>query len=96
MSAYKLSDAARAAALELPSGSDLVAYFEERVPVGGFLSAVLENNLLKAAAAADNRNKSKLFEYASWLYNYAPVGSYGSREKVEAWIGGGGANPWEG
>jgi hypothetical protein len=62
-------------------------YFEQRVLPGGFLTAVLSNDLRAACEAADYVNQRLLFEHVSWLYNEAPVGSWGSESKVRAWIG---------
>lgn len=53
---------------------------------GSFLYAVLCNNLVEAAANADDVNKHALFEWASLLYNELPAGSWGSPEIVANWI----------
>lgn len=63
----------------------LAAYFETGRKVGDFLTAVLQNDLMLAASYADDHNHAYLVAYAKFLYNYAPTGSYGSREAVEAW-----------
>jgi len=58
--------------------------FEGRPP-GGFLTAVLRNELSQAVAAADNENLRALVPICMFLYNRMPSPSWGSREKVEAW-----------
>jgi len=61
-------------------------YFYRRVRPGGFLYAVLCNNLMEAASCADHINLHLLHIYAAFLYNEAPIGSYGSKENVEKWL----------
>jgi hypothetical protein len=61
-------------------------YLEEGIPPGSFLTAVLSNDLMEAAARADVANRCALFEWARWLHNEAPIGSYGSRKAVIAWF----------
>lgn len=64
----------------------LQRYIEHGVPPGSFMTAVLCNDLMDAAGRADDTNRRYLFEWAGWLYNYAPPACYGSPEKVKAWI----------
>lgn len=64
-------------------------YIEQRIQGGSFLHAVLCNDLMRAASAADDINRHKLFDYILWLHNYAPPACYGDREKVRAWLDGG-------
>lgn len=54
-------------------------------PVGGFLTAVLENNLVQSFNRADERNIAAMFDIVSYLYNHCPLDCYGSPAKVEAW-----------
>lgn len=61
-------------------------YIERGVRPGEFAQAILANDFVQAAAHADMINKGLLFEWASWLFNDAPAGCWGSKEKVEAWI----------
>jgi hypothetical protein len=61
-------------------------YLEQGIPPGGFLTAVLSNNLMEACAQADEANRRMLFEWACWLHNEAPIGSYGSRGAVAEWL----------
>ena len=61
-------------------------YFEEYIPTGSFLEAVLCNDLREAVAQADNDNIRNIPAFVNWLYNEAPAGSWGSREAYENWI----------
>jgi hypothetical protein len=61
-------------------------------PVGGFLTAVLSNDLVGAFAKADDINAKRMFDYANFLYNQAPIPAWGSKEKIEEWMEKGGMN----
>lgn len=63
----------------------LERYLEYGVIPGRFLTAILENNLVDAVAHADRVNKTSFREWASFLYNEMPAGSWGSKEKVRKW-----------
>lgn len=65
----------------------MTRYVEDRKDPGGFLSAVIRNDLLDAACRADRTNLPLLREYAQWFYNVAPYGCAGSPEKMRAWLG---------
>ena len=62
------------------------AYVEQGREPGGFLRAVLENNLSEACGRADHINQYKMDTWACWLYNECPVPAWGSPEAVDAWI----------
>lgn len=64
----------------------LVRYFADRIAPGSFLLAVLQNDFMKALGCADSANINCLKAYGMFLYDYAPLGSYGSRENVDAWL----------
>jgi len=64
----------------------LQRYIGHGEPVGGFLTAVLENDLIEACSRADDVNLENLPAYAAFLYARAPRDCYGSPEKVAAWI----------
>ena len=68
------------------------AYIETGRPVGGFLTAVLSNNLTESFARADIYNQSAMRSYALFLYNEAPVSCWGDLEAVHDWIEKGGLN----
>lgn len=65
-------------------------YFERGVAAGGCLMAILENDLMQAFARADNETMRNMHGIVQWLYNEAPIGSYGSKELVRKWIEKGG------
>ena len=44
------------------------------------------SDLREACMRADESNKHRLFDYISWLYNYAPRGSWGSHDTVVEWM----------
>lgn len=55
-----------------------------RLP-GGFLTAVLENDLRGAVTHADAESYRLLPAILRWLTWKVPYACWGSREKVEAW-----------
>ena len=70
----------------------LQRYIENGIVPGDFLTAVLENNLMRALGRADEINRYRLFEIASFLYNVAPSQCYGSPHAVKEWSTLGGLN----
>ncbi len=64
----------------------LQRYATDRNPVGDFLTAVLENNLLRAVSHADSINIQLLPDYVRYAYNQMPAACWGSPEKVTAWL----------
>jgi hypothetical protein len=67
-------------------------YIEQGIPVGDFLTAVLENNFVNAVARADPENITRLRDYMYFLINEVPSPAWGSKKKVKAWIKMGGLN----
>lgn len=63
----------------------LEAYVETGRPTGGFLAAVLENNLSEAFGRADEDNIAAMFHIVSYVYNEMPSASWGSMEKHLEW-----------
>lgn len=61
-------------------------YASVGVPPGGFLRAVLENDLTESFARADIQNRCDMFEIVSYVYNELPAMCQGSPQKVAAWI----------
>lgn len=72
----------------LPEGlrDSMKRYIEQRTPTGGFLRAVLENNLMAAVARADIYNRAQLCGICQWVFNYCPQSAWGSPAKVRAWL----------
>lgn len=64
----------------------IVRYLHERIEPGGFLMAVLKNDLMEAAVRGDDRSIECLPGLARFLLNEAPVRSYGTPEKVAKWL----------
>jgi hypothetical protein len=63
----------------------MLRWIEHGIYPGGFLTAVLENDLRAAVARADMVNATRLPDYVRYLYNDAPSGCWGSPAKVRAW-----------
>lgn len=63
-------------------------YITERVTPGGFLQAVICNDLRESFGRADDINRACLFEIVCWFYNNAPGQCWGSPEKAKAWLNG--------
>ena len=61
-------------------------YIEQGIEPGGFLTAVLENNLMEAFGQADSINRHRLFDICGFIYNEAPHNCHGSPEIVKAWM----------
>lgn len=88
----KLTEEAKQAATETLPGymlQPLFDYFEKGWQPGGFLRAVLENDLLEAYGHADATNKNYIGNYISWLYWHVPgrpEGGWGSPAAVNKWL----------
>jgi hypothetical protein len=65
-------------------------YIEYGQAPGDFLSAILCNDFMSAAAKADYINQRALFDYCFFLYNYAPAGSHSSHSNFSFWCNNGG------
>lgn len=61
-------------------------YVEHGVPTGGFLRAVLSNDLSGACERADVYNQIALCCIVAYLYNKCPGACWGSPESVAAWL----------
>lgn len=61
-------------------------WIEHGMLPGGFLTAVLTNDLFDAFGKADMVNRNRIHDYIVYLYNYAPAVCYGNPEKVRAWF----------
>jgi len=69
----------------------LNAYVETGRPPGGFVFAVLTNDLMGAFACADPDNLDALGPITSYVYNRIPGIAWKTAERVNEWIEGGGA-----
>ncbi len=72
----------------IPEGcrSGLELYISDGLHPGGFLSAILENDFVRAAGAADAENMANLPAYANYLYNHIPGNAWGSPTIVQDWM----------
>ncbi len=64
----------------------LTLYAEHRIEPGGFLTAVLANDLMEAVGRADADNLMLLSPICGFIYNELPSPCHGSREAVAAWL----------
>ena len=75
-----------------PVNSDIIhsleLYLNHKRPVGGFLNAVLENNLTEAFARADSSNSANMKNIVGYVYNNLPYHAWGTKERVAAWMKG--------
>ena len=60
-------------------------YVEYGIMPGGFLTAVLENNLFMAIGKADDCNKQLLANWCMFVWNELPATCWGDKETVKAW-----------
>lgn len=60
-------------------------WIEHGVVPGGFLCAVIKNDLEESFALADAENGRLLCDIVRWWYNEAPGGCWGSVEEFKAW-----------
>lgn len=63
-------------------------YVNHRTPTGGFLYAVLCNDLIGAYSRADLDNRRNMEDIVRYVYNELPVACFGSKERVDAWLRG--------
>lgn len=61
-------------------------YVDHRIPTGGFLEAVLSNDLREAFGRADIQNRYLMFDIVSYLYSEVPSACWGSPERVKNWL----------
>lgn len=64
----------------------LLNYAYRGVPTGGFLYAVLSNDLRESIARADAHNSLILRPIVTFIYMQLPAPCWGSWEKVDAWL----------
>ena len=62
------------------------AYVSERRPPGGFLTAVLTNNLKESFAMADDNNREAMYDIVCYCYNDIPGKCWGSKKAVRKWL----------
>ena len=62
-------------------------YVDDKIGPGGFVTAVLENNLKLAVSRADLGNLQALYAIVIFVCNEIPATSWGSEEAVTRWLG---------
>ena len=63
-------------------------YVNHRLQPGGFLTAVLSNDLFSAVGRADSQNKLVLAEICQYIYNEVPGNAWGSYDAVRKYLKG--------
>jgi len=63
-------------------------YVKYRIPTGGFLRAVLENDFMRAIGKADIDNLCTITELRDYILSELPMECYGSPEAVSEWLQG--------
>lgn len=73
---------------KLPAGvrMPLKLYIEDGIHPGGFLEAVLCNNLINAVHHGSRENLEKLPDIVKWLYLCAPSICWRDEKKFSEWI----------
>ena len=67
---------------------ELQRYITQRIRPGGFIYAVLVNDLYKAVSYADDEVASGLPAFVGYLTNETDGRAYGSKAKVDRWLAG--------
>ena len=65
--------------------NSLIRYITKRIRPGGFLEAVLNNDLERAVGCADSTNQQIIPVYIAYLTNHAPRGCWGYHSAVADW-----------
>jgi len=61
-------------------------YAVHHVPPGGFLRAVLSNDLMEAMGRADEENRAAIFDICAYIHNELPGNCHGSPDWVREWV----------
>ncbi len=64
----------------------IIRYYENGIPPGDFLTAVIDNDLKEAVGRADDVNVNALKAYVMWFFNQAPMGSWGFTDACSEWL----------
>jgi len=65
----------------------LIAWVIDTRPPGGFVRAVLCNDLKESFERADHINQQCMLQIVTWMVCNMPMASYGCKENVEMWKG---------
>ena len=63
-------------------------YVSDRHSTGGFLNAVLTNDLFRAVGKADNESMKALRGIVTLIHCHVPAICWGSKERVRDWLNG--------
>jgi hypothetical protein len=66
--------------------SKIDAYKKSKLAPGGFLTAILQNDLMNAILRADNDSRKIIVEITEYCWETLPHNSWGSPEKVEEYL----------
>ena len=61
-------------------------YIEKGIPPGGFLTAVITNNLRLAIGHADPTSLAALTDIVQFFHNESPSDCWGTPEKMKLWM----------
>lgn len=64
----------------------LQRYLLDGIQPGGFMTAMLGNDLELTVARADEENLEKLGAWVMFLHNEIPAAAWGNPERVELWV----------
>lgn len=64
----------------------LIGYLVNGRKPGSFLTALLTNDLKGVFAHGDEYNRRAVNAYVAFLYNHAPMTSWGNSQKFEQWL----------
>ena len=79
----------KAVEFDVPANTALMLeewVFDGLIP-GGFLMAVLNNDLMNAVGRADSYNRKCLVQITSFVYNVCPMHCWGNSDKTDDWSG---------
>ena len=61
-------------------------YVDFGIPPGGFLTAVISNDLRECFHTGTEKSLAALENIVAWFYLYAPAGCWGSPEAMRRWL----------
>jgi hypothetical protein len=73
--------------MELQDAVDSIRRFVDHgIPTGGFLRAVLANDLMEAVGRADESSLVNLADICRYVYNDIPANAHGSYERIDLYL----------
>lgn len=88
MSAYDIEERLRSTicfGVPLHNHNGILRYILYGIEPGGFVCAVIDNDLKECFMRGDEENLSNLRGIVSWFYNHAPEMCWGSPERRKRW-----------